>query len=66
MTSNWARLASKGTINIGFIDEFSVPFGSVSQNEQKTDLKSPRFVQFGVNLRESVTNSEIPVCERVK
>ena len=40
---------------------FSVHFGSPSQNEQRTDLKSPWFVPFGVNLAQMKAKSDIPV-----
>ena len=50
LTSNRARLAPNGT-NLGL----SVHFGPMN-----TDLKSPRFVQFGVNLAQCELLSDIP------
>ena len=47
-----------------FSDQFSVHFGSVSQNEQKTDLKCPRFVPFGDNLALFEAKSDI-FCQTV-
>ena len=46
---NRVRMIPNGT-NLGLFYQFSVHFGSMSQNEQKTYVESPRFVPFGVKL----------------
>ena len=52
VVSNWARLAPKAKVtNMGFFkDQFSVRFGSASQNVLKKYLKSIRVVPFGANM----------------
>ena len=41
---------------------FSDLFGSVSQNEPKTDLNNHRFVPLGVNMAQYEAKSDIPAA----
>jgi len=60
LDSNLAELASNGTNLELFKISFSVNFCLLSQKEQNTDLKSPRFVPLNAKLAQFEAKYEIP------
>ena len=63
LSSNRARLASNVTYLGIFKDSFT---DSPGQNEQKTDLKSPRFVPFGADLVQLEAESDMADRDRLE